>query len=328
MIVESDTEFHPRDPNDRIWTETTYVAFHVPEANLLGTIYVLARPNAGVAMSSVVVARGMRRRQYEIDFCDPQIHLPCPASYSKFDLENGLSLEARSLTDWHFQYEHKLGNCSLDLELKALHHPFDPSDPDQTPLAKKADKGKLDPRVGDAWSNGHFDIKAHITGELTLNGKRYAVDCFDGMDRSWGPRNETPDRATSYISVNMGEDLGMWLTMLLKFGEDGEVIYDRILSGFIVEHGRITPVVDARVEATTVEMLATGDHIVVTDANGRTLEFFGTAICTRPLGSFNPSIAAFISLMRYHWGDKVGYGGHGKLYGLSYLAKNLPHRGI
>ena len=135
MIQASDIDFHPRDPADRIWTETTYVAFNVPEAGLHGTLYVLARPNLGVAMSSVVIARGVRRRPHEVDFCDPQIHLPCPASYSEFTLANGLSVQANSLTDWRFKYTHKLGACSFDLALRGLHHPFDPTDPRENPAA-------------------------------------------------------------------------------------------------------------------------------------------------------------------------------------------------
>jgi len=322
MIQASDTEFHPRDPADRIWTETTYVAFNVPQAGLHGTLYVLARPNLGVAMSSVVIARGIRRRAHEVDFCDPQIHLPCPDSYSDFTLANGLSVQARSLTDWRFRYEHRLGACSFELSLRGLHHPFDPTDPRENPAAADK-KAHADPRVGDAWSNGHFDLKGRITGSLMLRGQAYEVDCFEGMDRSWGPRNETPDRATSYISVNFGEAMSMWLTMTLDVTADGRIRYEKLNSGFIVEHGVVTPVVQAEVEATTVEMLAISDHIVVTDARGRRHEFFGAAIGTRPMGSLNPSIAAFVSLMRYQYRDQVGHGGHGKLFGLNYLAQRL-----
>ncbi|WP_137919906.1 hypothetical protein [Hydrogenophaga sp. 2FB] len=322
MIQASDTDFHPRDPNDRIWTETTYVAFNVPEAALHGTLYVLARPNLGVAMSSVVIARGVRRRPHEVDFCDPQIHLPCPTSYADFSLANGLSVQAKSLTDWRFQYEHKLGACSFDLQLRGLHHPYDPTDPKENPGAAKK-SAHTDPRLGDAWSNGHFDLKGQITGTLTVRGEQYAVNCYEGMDRSWGPRNETPDRATCYISVNCGEAMSMWLTTMLDVSPDGHVRYDKVNSGFIVEHGAVTPVVEATVEAVTVDMLAISDHIVATDARGRRHEFFGSAIGTRPMGSINPSIAAFVSLMRYQYAGQVGHGGHGKLFGLNYLAQRL-----
>jgi hypothetical protein len=62
---------------------------------------------------------------------------------------------------------------------------------------------------------------------------------------------------------------------------------------------------------------------VAIDAAGRRHEFFGAAIGTRPMGSLNPSIAAFVSLMRYQYQGQVGYGGHGKLFGLNYLAQRL-----
>jgi hypothetical protein len=322
MIQASDTEFHVRDRSDRVWTETTYLAFNVPEAALHGTLYVLARPNLGIAMSSVVISRGIRRRPHEVDFCDPQIHLPCPESYAEFSLANGLSVQARSLTDWRFRYEHKLGACSFDLSLQGLHHPYDPTDARENPLAAGKSHAN-DPRIGDAWSNGHFDLKGRITGTLTLRGQRYDVDCHEGMDRSWGPRNETPDRATSYISVNCGAAMSMWLTLTLDVAADGHVHYEKVNSGFIVEHGVVTPIVEATVEATTADMLAISDHIVAVDAGGRRHEFFGAAIGTRPMGSLNPSIAAFVSLMRYQYQGQVGYGGHGKLFGLNYLAQRL-----
>jgi hypothetical protein len=324
VITDADTEFHARDPANRIWTETTYLAFNVPEAALHGTLYVLARPNLGVAMSSVVIAQGIRIHQYAVDFCDPQIHLPCPVSYAKFTLENGLSVEASSLLEWRFQYEHKLGACRFELDLKGLHHPYDPMDAAENPAYRQGDGHAGDPRVGDAWSNGHFDLKGHITGKLWLRGQQYTVDCYEGMDRSWGPRNETPNRATAYLSVNFGSKLSMWLTVLLDISASGHVKYDKVLSGFLVEQGVVTPVVNAVVKATTIDMLAVSDHIVVTDTRGRLFEFFGSAIGTRPMGSLNPSIAAFQSLMRYQHGGEIGYGGHGKLFGMSYLGDRLP----
>ncbi|OWT66354.1 DUF7065 domain-containing protein [Candidimonas nitroreducens] len=321
MITSDDIEFHPNAPTNRLWTETTYLAFNVPEAALQGTLYVLARPNMGVALSSVVIARGIRRHPHEVDFCDPQIHLPCPAAYSRFKLENGLALEASSLTDWHFTYEHQLGACRFDLTLNGAHRPYDAADPAENPLSGATPH--TDPRVGDAWSNGHFDLKGRITGSLELYGKSYQIDCHEGMDRSWGPRNETPNRASAYISANFGDEMAMWLTMPLNISSGGKVSYDTPRSGFIVEGSVVTPIVEAAVRATTVDMLAMNDHIVVVDAKGRRFELYGSAIGTRPMGSVNPSISAFLSLMRYQWRGKVGHGGHGKLFGQTYLGRHM-----
>jgi hypothetical protein len=115
--------------------------------------------------------------------------------------------------------------------------------------------------------------------------------------------------------------------MPLNISNSGEVFYDKVNSGLVVERGVVTPIVDAVVQAKTVDMLTISDHILVTDAKGRKHEFVGTAIGTRPMGSVNPSIAAFISLMRYQCGNRFGYGGHGKLFGLTYLAQRLPRGG-
>ena len=323
MITDQDLEFHQRNAADTVWTETTYLAFHVAQAALHGTLYVLTRPNLGIALSSVVIARGTRLHAHDVDFCDPQIHLPCPESYSDFTLQNGLSVKAESLSEWDFSYRHKLGYCDFALHFEAFHHPFDPLDPAENPLATGKTAAGSDKLIGDAWSNGHFDTKGHITGELTLYGVRYEVDCFEGMDRSWGPRNEIPQRATSYVSANFGEELAIWLTMTLDVKDTSQIVYDRLNSGFVVSHGKVTPVVKASVQATSEGMLARSDEITVVDAEGRCYELFGSAIGTRPLGSFNPSIAAFQSLMRYECGEMVGYGGHGKLFGLTYLNRIL-----
>jgi hypothetical protein len=73
MITAADAEFHRRDPSIMNWTETMFMIFSVPEAGILGNVYVLARPNLGVATSAVMVQQGFCRQPYEIDFCDPQV---------------------------------------------------------------------------------------------------------------------------------------------------------------------------------------------------------------------------------------------------------------
>ena len=72
-----------RDPSILNWTETMFMIFSVPEAGILGNLYVLARPNLGVATSAVMVQQGFCRQPYEIDFSDPQVHLPCPQSFKQ-----------------------------------------------------------------------------------------------------------------------------------------------------------------------------------------------------------------------------------------------------
>lgn len=323
MILPTDCEFHPRNPKDRTWTETTFLPFGVPEAGIFGNAYVLARPNMGVCISSIIVSKGFCRQPFEIDFCDPQMHLPCPPSFSSYSLENGLTVKAlNGVRDYQLTYTNELGACHFDLNFRGLHQPFDPHDPNENPLLEKTAAAPADARLGDTWSNGHFEVKGHITGELELRGKRYKVDCYDGMDHSWGPRRELGTRAVSWISVNFGDELSMHLAvpMVLK---NGEVTYDPVRFGFIVQHGEVFGVTAAEVTATRVDMLAMTNHIRATDIRGKTFEFFGSAVGGHPWHSFNPCHVCYQSLMRYSWDGKVGYGEFGDIFGLDYLGDRL-----
>ncbi|MFD4972451.1 hypothetical protein [Streptomyces sp. NPDC058424] len=325
MITDVDTEFHPRDPEDRTWTETMFLPFVVPEEGIFGNVYVLARPNVGVATSSILVGQGFCPQPYDVDFTDPQVHLPCPTSFAKFSLENGLTVDAPTPGQYDLSYRNALGACSFDLAFRGLHDPFDPNDPEQNPLLA-TDRATGDTRHGDEWENGHYEVKGHITGTLELRGRRYTVDCYEGMDHSWGPRTETGTRSVAWMSVNFGPELAMHLAVLLDL-RDGRVTYERLRFGFVVEHGEVTPLVDARITAEHTQMLAMNNHIVVTDARGRSWEFFGTAISSHPWYSFNPSHVSYQGVFRYHWGDKVGYGEAADIYGLDYLAERMSRHG-
>ena len=327
MITAQDSDFHSRDPSDRTWTETTFLPFAVPEEGIFGNAYVLARPNMGVAISSIVVTQGFCRQPYEMDFTDPQMHLPCPESFSKYTLENGLSVEAtKAPTDYHLTYENALGACSFDLSFRGLHQPFDPHNPKENPLLTTDTKQAVDPRLGTAWMNGHFEVKGHITGELTLRGRRYKVDCYDGMDHSWGPRPELGERSVSWISLNFGEDLAFHLAVPMNI-HNGEVTYDALRFGFVTDKGEVFGLLEASVQATRVDMMPMSNRIWIKDVRGREYEFFGTAVGGHPWYSFNPSHVCYQSLMRYQHGNRVGYGEFGDIFGLEYLAERMSRTG-
>lgn len=324
MITDADADFHPRDPGDRTWTETTFLPFGVPEEGIFGNAYVLTRPNLGVAISSIVVSKGFCRQPYEIDFTDPQMHLPCPERFSDYRLENGLSVRATNgPRGYHLVYENALGACSFDLTFEGLHRPFDIHDPAENPLLEPGVGHSSDQRLGDEWANGHFECKGHITGELVLRGRRYEVDCYDGMDHSWGPRTELGTRSVSWISVNFGRSLAMHLAVPMRIS-GGEVFYDPVRFGFVVEEGQTHGIVEAQVEAQRIDMLSYSNRIRATDVRGREYEFRGTAVGGHPWHSFNPCHVCYQTLMRYV--DPVlgvGYGEFGDIFGLEYLGDRL-----
>ena len=327
MITYKDAEFHDRDPSDLSWTETTFLPFGVPEAGIFGNAYVLARPNLGVVASSIIVSQGICTQPYQIDFTDPQMHLRCPPSFSKYALSNGLKVEATNgPRDYHLQYENVLGACSFDLTFRGLHHPFDPHDPKENPLLKPGEHQPADPRLGTEWMNGHFEVKGHITGELELRGRSYKVDCYDGMDHSWGPRAEVGTRAVSWISLNFGDDLAFHLAVPMNI-RNGEVTYDPLRFGFVADKGETFGLVEATVEATRVDLLPMTNHIRIKDVRGKEYEYFGSSVGGHPWHSFNPSHVCYQSLMRYQGGNRVGYGEFGDIFGLDYLAERMSRTG-
>lgn len=323
MIVDADAEFHDRDPADLTWTETTFLPFFVPEPGIFGNLYVLARPNVGVALSSILVSEGLCLQPYEIDFTDSQMHLPCPRSFRHYTLPNGLTVEA---TDgpkaYRFSYRSKLGTCSFDLAFRALHQPFDPHDPKENPLLG----APSDARMGAHWNNGHFEVKGHITGRLTLRGTEYAVDCFEGMDHSWGPRPELGTRSAAWISANFGPSLAFHIAIPLDL-IDGEVRYDGLRFGFVAEDGVVHGLVSARTRAVHAQRVPTAIEIEVTDVRGRSWAIEGHAIAGHPWYSFNPSHVSYQSYMRYRCGGLVGYGEAADIFGLDYLGARLSRAG-
>jgi hypothetical protein len=331
LITPADAEFHPRDPSILNWTETMFMIFSVPEAGILGNLYVLARPNLGVATSAVMVQQGFCRQPYEIDFSDPQVHLPCPPSFKTFELPNGLSLEVtKPLLGYHVEYESSSGACRFDLDFEAVMPPFDMHDPDQNPLYVEGDDWAEPHKSGLSSAKGHFDVLGRVTGEFELRGRRYEVDCVDGMDHSWGPRSEesagTGSRAAAWIHLSFGEDFGMHLAMSLDI-RNGEVVYDKLRFGYVMDGGQVYGLVDANVQTTRVDMIGVSNRIQAKDVRGREYEFFGTAVAGAPWYTFNPCCASFQSLYRYQHEGKVGYSEGADIFGLNFLGENLSRHG-
>ena len=337
MITAKDSDFHASDPANWRWTETTPLIFSVPEARILGNLYVAARPNLGVALSAVAVAQGFCRQPYEMDFSDAQMHLPCPKSFTKFTLDNGLGVEVtKPPTEYRFTYEYKLGGgCAFELHFRSLHAPFDANDPAHNPMLRGPQGHAFDERLGDQWGNpntdprfpkGHYEMMGHVTGELELRGRRYKVDSYDVMDHSWGTRTETSKRAVSFLSAVFGPDYGIHLALPLDI-QRGETVYEGFRFGFVMEDGVVHGIVDVKVSSSGTDMMAMNCHVLATDERGKVHELHGTAIAGHPWYNFNPSHVCFQMLMRWHSGKRIGYSEMGDIFGLEFLAERKSRHG-
>ena len=323
MVKEEDAEFHARDPKDYDWAETRFISFSIPEEQLFGNVYVLARPNVGAVISDVTIQKGFSRFPYEMDFHDPQMHLPCPPSFRKFTLRNGLSVEAvRPPYELHYSYKHNGGNCSIEFDFTAVGEPFDCHDPKQNPLLGDGTFSGL----GDQWLNGHYDVLGHVKGELVLRGKRYTIDSYDGADHSWGPRKEEGVRAMGWTAAAFGPDYGLHTVFHLDL-RNGEVLYDKLRFGYVVDGGETYGLVSAELTATRIDMIAVSNYIRAVDVRGKVHEMRGTAIAGHPQYTINPCQAVFQTLFRYEVNGRVGYGESADCFGLDYLAERMSALG-
>jgi hypothetical protein len=334
MITAKDCAYHANDPAEWRWTETTPLIFSIPEANIVGNLYVASRPNLGVALSVVAIAQGICRQAWEIDFSDSQVHLPAPKDFTNYTLENGLSVEVTEAPiEYRFRYAYKGGDeCSVDLTFRGIHRPFDCEDPAENPLLEKPEGHAYDSRLGDQWGNrvgtatypsGHFNTIGRTTGHLVLRGKRYEVDSYDCMDHSWSRRTEVSRRAVAYLSACFGADYGIHMAVPLDL-VNGETVYEKMRFGFVVENGETYGLVSAEVHGSTVELLPMACWVTATDVRGKVHRFSGAAVAGHPFDNFNPSHIAFQCLMRWQSEDgRVGYSELANIFGREFLHARL-----
>lgn len=321
MITAADFEFHDRDPSISNWAETIVLIFQVPEARILGNAYIIARPNIGLAATSVILFQGFCPQPYQLDFIDARMHLPCPPSFLNQQYETGLTMTSvNAPRDFRFTYQDPHGAASFELDFAAIHNPFDTHDPKENPLVAAGEK---DMGYGDAWANGHLDAVGHVTGSLELRGKQYAVDCYSGMDRSWGPREEWGGRAVTWLHVPFGPHLAIHIAQTMDV-RDGRIVYDQMRFGYVVQDDETYGLVDARIEAERMDMMPMSNHVWCRDERGNEYEFRGQAVAASPWYQFIPAYVCFHTLMRYeHPEYGVAHAEMGDIFGMDWLGDRI-----
>jgi len=320
MITFDDFKFHPRDPKDGSWTETQFVIFSVPEHAISGNLYVLARPNLGICHSSIEIHKGMCFHPWQLHHNDAQMHLRCPERFDDFTLENGLSFKALNARDSRFNYKSLDGNCALELSFKAVCDPFDPHDPAQVP---SLGKGKVEGY--DGWNNGHMESKGRISGWLRLRGRDYAVECMDGMDKSWGPRRDWGNKGATWVQVDLGDGRSAFLVLGIQF-ESKEIKYGPFKYGFLAVDGQRRAIISAELTAQRFDMLVTRADVRFEDDQHEVYVSRGTTIAAGPWYNFNPSSVAYQTLMRWETEGRVGYSHIADFCGHAYLSEGMSDR--
>lgn len=314
MIQAEDAEFHHdvTYPND--WCETNYFPFVIPEADISGCCYVLARPVLGVCMSDISLQDTIAPRWEQQLYIDNQQHLPCPQSLLDYHLPNGLSVKVlEPLLHTKIDYV-GIDDTELHLHWRALMDPYDVNDPDQDPIAAK--------RVGKSWGvafHGHYEITGHVTGDARIRGKDYRVDCIDTQDRSWGVRAERDNPNATWLHASFGPDL----TVHVMFACDpaADLRFGTIMSGYVLDHGEVFGLVDGHGASKRDGVQAISSEVEVADTRGHHYAFAGTAKNASRWSPYS-SLIYHQSLMAWTLDGQVGYGIQQDVVARNYLTRN------
>lgn len=317
MITAEDYKFHDRDPADDTWTETIFQIFSVPEFGISGNLYCVARPNLGVCHSSIEIHQGMCFHPWQLHHNDAQMHLRCPEDYSDFTLANGLSFKAHSEREHDWRYESRDGICSLELHYSAICEPTDARDPAQVPQAAGSHVQGYS-----GWNNGHLEGKGRVTGTLRLRDKTYQVDCIEGVNKSWGPRNDWGNKGATWIHVDLGKDVRAFLILDIDF-QGRDMVYGGLRYGYVLVNGERRPLMSAQMDAKRTDMLVTSANVRFVDDRGEEYFARGKSIAAGPWYNFNPSSCGYQVLLRWESGSRAGYGHIADFVGQYALSLNM-----
>lgn len=300
MIKPEDFDYHYTADSHWQWAETIAIPFNIPQANINAVIYMVTRPVLGACMVDITLMDRISDLWEEQLYIDNQQHMPCPRSLLEFSLPNGLSFKAiEPLKHYRVRYE-GIDDTRFDLELHALHEPYDINDPDVDPTAAK--------RTGPAWDSswsGHYEQTYRIRGELVARGKRYEVDCVDTGDRSWGPRVERDNSSVIWWHASFGEAFTVHLFTghdLARTNEMGPHI-----SGYVLEDGKAYGIVDSRGTQEYRKAVPMGGRLEVTDVRGKTFELIYSTVNSCYWAPY-PSNTYLQSSLRVVCNGKVGQG--------------------
>lgn len=314
MIKPQDAEFHFKADSHWQWVETIALPFHVPGTTLNGIVYVLTRPTLGVCMCDVSLHDRITDLWEEQLYIDNQQHLPCPKSLLSFSLPNGLTIEATEPTRrYKVKYE-GIDDTRFDLDFVALHDPYDLNDPEMDPMAAK--------RGGPAWDtswSGHYDVTYRVTGELVARGKRYAVDCVDTGDRSWGPRPERDNSSVIWWHASFDEALTVHLFTghdIAKTNAMGPHV-----SGYVLDEGKLHGIAFSRGTQEYRKAVPMGGELEVTDVRGKTFAMSYSALNSCYWAPY-PSNTYLQSFLRVNCEGRLGYGVQQVGLSRAYLTRN------
>ncbi|HEV7536877.1 MAG TPA: hypothetical protein VGP90_14650 [Acidimicrobiia bacterium] len=319
MIRPEDAQFHPPASDDRMWAETNFFGFEIPDSNMHAGVYALFRPNLGVVNSAIFINSRRVAAAWETDYWESRAYLPMPEGRNLLDyrLDNGLTVRCHKPNElWDISYESP--EATIDLRFEALMPGFDIHDPDMDPRAKVAARGDLSASAAYA---GHFDMTGRITGEVVVHGTRHAVDWFSTMDHSWGVRQEVQPGVMTWLQAHISSDLSFHVMFDFDPTVGPDQVVDLALThGYVMDHGEGIGLKAATGRTERSGLYPERITLELVDARDRRWTLHGEAQTTFPC-QYWPGSMAFMVLNRWTVGDRTGYGTVTDFFDLKHLPR-------
>ena len=82
-------------------------------------------------------------------------------------------------------------------------------------VRQQADK-KADEDAEQSSRKAHYEQHMHVTGTLSIEGERFAIDGFGLRDHSWGPRYWQAIHSYEWLTLNFGPDFGAMVSVIQR----------------------------------------------------------------------------------------------------------------
>jgi hypothetical protein len=300
VITDADLQFHLPDPPDFGWAETGYFNFYIPEANILGFVYIVHRAGVGATVSDVEIVNRASTDCLDTLYVDLCNHNPLPARADRFVLETGLEFEATSIRDYRLAYDRN--GVAFEIVCTGLMEPYDIHDPAMDPLAI------ADPALAIANSGfgaaytAHFDMAVRVTGALRLGDRTWPIDCISTMDHSWGPRRE--DRFAPMVWANAHFDDGTCFHGIFAFDPaappGGQHVFKH---GYALVDGRVRGGKAGSLSTTKAGLLTQTLAWTMIDIDDREHRITGEMLTHHPWIPYGNTYAP-LAMIRWRQGDE------------------------
>ena len=244
--------------DDFYGTETFWFSFFVPERRIGAWLYTTIRRAAGICGGGLWIWDDAGAAPWDLPFYEQFSWLRPPADTGpeKLAFPTGMTVAVREpLMSYDLGYDDR-NRCRVDLRFDAVEPPV--------PLRSGAPPY---PRAH------HFDQIGRLTGAVTLDGERIAVDCHGMRDRSWGRRTE---RHYSRIGYTWAGDAGTSLLAYSRPTGAGDDVY----TGYLRRGSDLGKLVAGRrrVVRDPGHAWVTSMELEIEDESGRALAATGEAV--------------------------------------------------